>query len=209
MAGINSKIFAHRGAWNKPEDQNTTEAIKAAFLRGFNVEVDVRLNSEGKLVTGHDRAQIFDWDEIMAFSHNSFIAFHIKEKGLCNKLHELLEKYKYSEYLIFGVEEDEMDLYMSMFGKDKVAYEYFAGGDFEKAFNCRNNIIWLAELDKQMITKKEMIVLKSQGKKLYLVTQDCHAGDMILFGIRLMHLQEGILDGICTDNPAIINKYIT
>jgi len=209
MVGINKKIYAHRGLWNTKEEQNTQEAIKDAFLKGFNVEVDVRLNSDRELATGHDRAQIFDWGEIMAFPQRSSIAFHVKEKGLCKKLYELVAKYKYLDYLVFGIDETEMDLYMSMFGRDRIAHEYFAGGDFEKAFNCRNNIIWIAELEGLAVTKKELIVLQSQGKKIYLVTQDCHAGDMVLFGIRLMQLQEGLIDGICTDNPSRINKYIT
>lgn len=208
MANINN-IFAHRGLWRAPIHENTGEAIIHAFLSGFDVEVDIRADKNGKLVTGHDKAQPFDWHLIMSCPQRKTIAFHVKEKGLCNKLHELVEDYKYLDYLVFGVDSEEMDLYMSMFGKDKVAFEYNAGDSFEEAFNCRNEIIWVAELDGKQLSKKELVVLKSQNKKLYVVTQDCHAGDMILFGVRIMQLHEGLIDGICTDNPEIINKYTT
>jgi len=207
MSIISSKIFAHRGMWENESEQNTVQAVLKAFLAGFNVEIDVRLNEDKALVTGHDKAQEFDWDEVMECPQRGIIAFHVKEKGLCTQLKGLIESVPYLDYLIFGVPEEEMDLYILFFGKDKVAFEYNAGDDFEKAFNCNNKILWVAELNGERLSAKEIIVLRNQDKKMYFVTQDCHQGDVVLIGIRLRMLQTGFIDGICSDNPLLLSTY--
>ena len=85
MAGTNRKLFAHRGFWKHEEEQNTIHAILRAFEEGFDVEIDIRLNSDGELVTGHDTPQVFDWDEILSNPNRKMIAFHVKEKGMAKK----------------------------------------------------------------------------------------------------------------------------
>jgi len=203
-----SKIIGHRGFWDGDTlAQNTVEASLSAFSKGFGIELDIRASEDGTLGTGHDCWQIFEWGEVMSFPDRGFIAFHVKEKGLATKLYDITKQSNYLEYLIFGIPEEEMYLYMSLFGKEHVAFEYNAGDDFEKVFNCINENIWLSELGRNKIDKKELIILKSQGKKLYLVMPDAIKGDMILEGVRIMNFKDGLFEGICTDLPHIINNY--
>jgi len=39
--------------------------------------------------------------------------------------------------------------------------------------------------------------------------QDCHEGDPVLFGIRLINFYNGLIDSICIDDPLMIKKYAT
>ncbi len=208
MADTNKKLFAHRGFWTTEDEQNTIHAVLRAFEEGFDVEVDIRLNKEGELVTGHDTPQVFNWGEVLRHPDRKMIAFHVKEKGLAKKLWDEIGHNEYIEFIIFGVSEEEMELYVKLFGYESIAFEYNAGDDFEKVFNCKNKVIWIAELDNKRITKKEIILLKSMKKIVYMVTQDCHGGDMVLFGVRLNMYAEGLIDGICSDNADVIHSYV-
>jgi glycerophosphoryl diester phosphodiesterase len=203
-----SKIICHRCDWNNnPLLQNTVEAALSAFSKGLGVELDIRASEDGTLGTGHDTYQIFDWKALMSFPDRGFIAFHVKEKGLATKLYDITKQSSYLEYLIFGIPEEEMSLYMSLFGKEHIAFEYTSGDNFEKVFNCQNENIWISELNRHQVGKKEMTILKSQGKKLYLVMPDAVGGDKILEGVRIMNFKDGLFEGIITDLPEIINNY--
>jgi len=208
MSDTSKKLFSHRGFWKEDSQQNTTEAIIAAFSSGFDVEVDLRVNSSNELVVGHDIAQEIRWEEVLSCPKRKMIAFHVKEKGLANKIWDLIGDMDYLEYVIFGVSEEEMALYVGLFGYDSIAFEYNAGDDFSTVYESKNKIIWIAELDGKKVSKKELILLKSLDKIIYVVTQDCHAGDMLLFGIRINMYAEGFIDGICTDNPNVIKHYV-
>ena len=126
MADTNKKLFSHRGFWKEPLEQNTASAILKAFYAGFDVEVDIRLNSGGSLVTGHDTAQEVNWNKIFSCPERKMIAFHVKEKGLAGKLSSLIGDMGYLEYIIFVVSEEEKEIYTDMFVCDSIAFEYSA-----------------------------------------------------------------------------------
>jgi len=208
MGDTNKRIWAHRGIWNGDvTKQNTTEAVLNAFKAGFDVEIDIRLTKDGRLVTGHDLPREFDWQKVMSSRDRKAIAFHVKEDGLSSKLYSMIGGRDYLDFIIFGVSEAERKTYEGLFGKNSIAFEYNAGDDFEKVFNCTNHYIWIAELDGKRLTQKEIILLKNQNKHLYIVTQECHEGDLILMGIRLSQFHRDLLDGVCTDNPNLIYAY--
>lgn len=47
------RIFAHRGLWQAPSDENSLVALEAALKAGFDIETDIRIRAE-EFVIKHD-----------------------------------------------------------------------------------------------------------------------------------------------------------
>jgi len=198
-----SQILCHRGLHLGTQHlQNTRSACLHAFNKGFGVEIDIRANSKGKLVLGHDKAQLTQLSGVLSIANSKQMALHIKEKGLCQKLYELLTKYPDKDYFIFGVLPEEWDEYVETFGADKIAFELDSGDGvekFEQALNGEHSIIWLSELEGTFPDMK-FCLLNNNGRKIYLVTKECYSNSSPYTPVF------DFVDAICTDKPLTIMK---
>lgn len=89
------RILAHRGLWADTKQQNTKEAICAAWDEGFSVEIDIR-DSNRVVVVSHDPTEIGsalaletvldDLHEKNSQQLNQVIALDVKSEGLLSIL---------------------------------------------------------------------------------------------------------------------------
>ena len=82
-----SRIFAHRGLWDKELAPNSTDSIRAALRLGFSVETDLR-DFGGRVVVSHDPVQLWeqpiDLGELRELKSGSggIFALNVKSDGL-------------------------------------------------------------------------------------------------------------------------------
>jgi len=79
------EILAHRGWWERPQDQNTLQCLGRALVAGYGIETDVR-DRLGELVISHEPPDIdsiiFSEFLDVARQNTSLLAFNIKSDGL-------------------------------------------------------------------------------------------------------------------------------
>lgn len=86
---LRSRILAHRGLWQKLEEQNSPVALLDALTEGFGIETDIR-DLDGEVVIGHDPAfsgapgfRNFLEDAFAAgVSADALVALNVKSDGL-------------------------------------------------------------------------------------------------------------------------------
>ncbi len=83
LKDLRSRIYCHRGFWERKEDQNTASAIVAAVERGMAIETDIR-DLNGKLVISHDVTYSPNNGILELLKLNSPTALNIKSDGLLN-----------------------------------------------------------------------------------------------------------------------------
>ncbi len=101
-------IYAHRGMWQTPDQQNSVQAIENSRIHGFGVETDFRSNNH-LLVVSHDPCgdtSLLAVDEI-DFSEIP-VAMNIKEDGLLNQYQSFLKKYPNKHTFLFDGSIPEM-----------------------------------------------------------------------------------------------------
>jgi hypothetical protein len=83
------KLISHRGNLNGPntEMENNPKYVEEAILRGYDVEIDVRVK-EGKLYLGHDEPQYpLDIDWLEKYANKLWL--HCKDTEVMSKFVEL------------------------------------------------------------------------------------------------------------------------
>ena len=113
------KIFAHRGLWKFQHEQNSLEAITAAFEAGYSVEIDLwKRDNSGKVWIGHDlNDSMLDFEQVLAKwikFENIDLALNIKCDGLIDSLRTHMQKYpniKDSKYFAFDMSMPERVIY--------------------------------------------------------------------------------------------------
>jgi len=64
------RLQAHRGYWVKGAPQNSIEAIKSAYEKGYEIsEFDVRITSDGEAVLFHDKKINGKWVDKVSYSN--------------------------------------------------------------------------------------------------------------------------------------------
>ncbi len=86
------QIFAHRGLWRVPEEQNTISAFERAFAEGFGVETDIlEIDSRGYI--SHDTSDYLSKPQTNQLPFLGPVALNIKSddawKTLANRVNEI------------------------------------------------------------------------------------------------------------------------
>lgn len=176
--GIDMKILAHRGYWNKFAPKNTILAIKMALERGYGFESDVR-DFEGNVVISHDIAdsncqkaeEIFKL--LHDYSNNYTFAINIKADGLKNLLSNLLYVYDIHNYFLFDMSIPQMVEF-----KEK-GLRFFTRQSEVESFPCMYEDaagIWIDGFwSTDWITKDIILNHLEHNKDVCLVSPDLHS----------------------------------
>jgi glycerophosphoryl diester phosphodiesterase len=113
------KIFAHRGLWKFQHEQNSLEAITAAFEAGYSVEIDLwKRDNSGKVWIGHDlNDSMLDLEQVLGEwikFENIDLALNIKCDGLIDSVRTHMQRYpnvKDSKYFAFDMSMPERVIY--------------------------------------------------------------------------------------------------
>jgi len=97
---MNKWIFAHRGLWDLPQEQNSSSALKNAFSLGFGVETDIR-SFLGRVVISHDPILSPTDLSILEIDSQNRFALNLKEDGLMTQLKAHHEQIEFSSSFLF------------------------------------------------------------------------------------------------------------
>jgi len=91
------KLIAHRGNVNGPdsEKENRPEQVQYCILQGYDVEIDLRLDSlTGELYLGHDEPQYkITWQWLEQYKDNLWI--HCKDLNILTEMSKTTTRYNY------------------------------------------------------------------------------------------------------------------
>jgi len=173
--------LAHRGLWTGPAERNTLSAFRAAFRRGWGVELDVR-DLGGELVVSHDPplrgalrfAALVD----LYLEHGTpgCLAVNVKADGLEEMVADALRPVERDRW--FGFDMAVPD-----------ALRYARGGlplftrhsDVEAApaLYAQAEGVWLDDFAGGWITRETIAAHLTAGKRVAIVSPELHGHDNV------------------------------
>lgn len=208
----NWRVLAHRGLWANTNQQNTKEAISAAWDEGFSVEIDIR-DSNREVVVSHDPIEIGiglhlktildDLREKSRRQANQVIALDVKADGLLSLLPNCQSANW--DHFFFDMSVPEFQKYKGVHSQN------LAGrlSEFEKERHPNSETppwLWLDAfstdwwLDDQV--EKEKLELLSREVAVVIVSPELHGRDPgRVWEFFLQGVREGRNLYICTDFP--------
>lgn len=200
------KIIAHRGYWKKPDERNSLEAFKRAFLNGYGVETDIR-DYCGKLVISHNVADIQSmtcdsfFDLYQQYGKGVPLALNIKADGIQKLLKLQLEKYQIRNYFVFDMSIPEMVVYKN----EKINF-FTRHSDIENECVLYRDAlgVWLDAFYNDIWGALDSAKGDLQnGKRAVIVSPELHGRDKsgMWNAIKAgkLHMLEGLY--LCTDYP--------
>ncbi len=198
------KILAHRGYWKKPDDKNSSVAIREALKRGYGFESDIR-DFDGKIVISHDiptadspdAKQVFRW--LREYGDRYTFAINIKSDGLKNLLKEALKAYQITNYFLFDMSVPQMVEFNDM------GLRFYTRQSEMEQVPCmykEANGVWIDGFySTDWITKELLEKHLDNHKEIILVSPELHGNkEYKFFWDRIREYGLTKL-GICTDQP--------
>ena len=169
-------LLAHRGLWKVRREQNTLEAFRAAFERGFGVELDVR-DAGGELVISHDLpvGPQLRFDEVLAvhaeYEAQPTIAINIKSDGLTVGLAESLGRHPGAPYFCFDMSVPDALHYLRA---GLTAFTRHSEYEAEPAFHREAQGVWLDRFVDPWVDPGVIVEQLRQGKTVAVVSPELH-----------------------------------
>ena len=202
------EIFAHRGLWEEPEDQNTLQAFQMAFEQGLNIETDIR-DFDGSLIISHDpetKDNPLRFHELLRIKNgypDLTIALNIKSDGLGDLLEEFEFIKQNDEFLFFDGSFPSMrELKQASF----LCLERLS--EYEKISSFDFDGLWIDAFEKDwFLDNQEIFNIKYE--KIIFVSPELHKRDYKLMWdwLRLNIKNFSSQVGLCTDYPLIARSY--
>ena len=194
----NPLIYAHRGMWQTPDQQNSRQSIEAARSSGYGVETDFRSKSHS-LVISHDpygdsnplAVDAIDFAEIP-------VALNIKEDGLLTQYEAFIKKYPNQFTFIFDGSIPEMVKI-----KEKKLPHALRLSEYEKDLPWDSQFLWIDGFHSDWWIKSPEILNLIEKFFVVFVSPEIH-GREIERAWEFFHFlhSKGIAKfGICTDYP--------
>lgn len=202
----NPKIYAHRGVWITPEEQNSPESILKASQMGFGVETDFRGNN-GNLAISHD--PIVGWEalEIDRYEFTNLpTALNIKEDGLTKQYSDFLKRYPHEDSFIFDGSVPEM-LKMRNAGLPHA----LRLSEYEKELPWETKFIWVDAFYEDWWIDSDLIENLLMKQIPIFVSPELHGRDKDAswnYFRKLMHSNQGTF-GVCTDFPVELKEFLS
>ena len=191
-------IYAHRGMWQTPDQQNSRQSIEAARLSGYGVETDFRSKSHS-LVISHDP---YGDSNPLAVESIDFteppVALNIKEDGLLTQYEAFIKKYPNQFTFIFDGSIPEMVKI-----KEKELPHALRLSEYEKDLPWESQFLWIDGFYSDWWIKSPEILNLIEKLFVVFVSPEIH-GREIERAWEFFHFlhSKGIAKfGICTDYP--------
>ena len=217
-------ILAHRAYRDgtDPGRENSCAAVAECFEQGWGVEIDIR-RSGGRFYLSHDIGTVALANDALSFCHlvremrPPAVAINIKELGYERELLAFLEQ----EQIIDHVFLFDMELLEDIPGKTARLLSTFhpririaaRSSDrhepLERALACPfSTMIWADEFERFWLTGEDVRRAKESGKFVYVISPEIHGYDMRARNRRWEDFTLWGVDGICTDYPADLSRFI-
>lgn len=198
------KIYAHRGVWALPEDQNSPGAILRASRLGFGVETDIR-SKFGKLAISHDPlTELGGLDADLYQFSNIPIALNIKEDGLSDKYSEFLQRYPNEDSFIFDGSLPEMFKI-----RNSGLPHALRLSEYERQLPWKTKFVWVDAFHQEWWIDSGLIEDLLEKQFLVFVSPELHGRDKSLAWSYLRKLKQfsDYKFGVCTDFPIELREY--
>lgn len=195
---IHPLIYAHRGIWQTPDQQNSQQSIEAARFSGYGVETDFRSKSHS-LVISHDPygdSNPLSVDEI-DFAEIP-VALNIKEDGLLTQYEAFIRKYPNPYTFLFDGSIPEMVKI-----KEKELPHALRLSEYETELPWESQFLWIDGFNSDWWIKSPKILNLIDKHFVVFVSPEIHSRE-IESAWEFFHLlhSKGIAQfGICTDHP--------
>ena len=205
-------LLAHRGLWKVKDEQNTLEAYRAAFVRGYGVELDVR-DAGGELVISHDlpTGPCLSFQAVLDlhadFPPGPVIAINIKADGLTSRLAEMLHLRPSTPYFCFDMSVPDALHYVRA---GLCAFTRHSEYEADPSFYREAHGIWLDRFVDPWVDPAEIVSQLRRGKKVAVVSPELHrkphtlAWSLWREALRASDLPAALIDQhlmLCTDFP--------
>lgn len=199
-------IYAHRGLWEEPKDQNSSEAIRRAVLDGYSVETDLR-DFLGEIVISHDPILIAPQLKLYHLMDlEASFALNVKSDGLSSMLSdELLNWVNRTDSFFF--DGSLPDLYIYQKALLPVAFRI---SDFESTPSLKpTSTVWIDGLQSDWWIGNRKLIAENKASKLVFVSPELHGRDPKLAWafLREERNQGNLHVNICTDFPWKVAKW--
>ena len=194
----NPLIYAHRGMWQTPNQQNSRQSIEAARLFGYGVETDFRSKSNS-LVISHDP---YGDSTPLAVDEIDFadipVALNIKEDGLQSLVREFHPWITETNSFVFDGSLPEMHRYQ----KAGIPHALRLS-EYERTIPWNSGHIWLDSFHEDWWIKDRDLEKFLEGSRIVVVSPELHGRDPRFVWDHLQNeSSKGKIDfSICTDRP--------
>ena len=168
------QIISHRGLWNTLAERNQKEAFAHSFDLGLGTETDLR-DIAGKIVISHDmpKGSEITFEEVLKIMNgrNLPLALNIKADGMAQKIKDLLEQYKHTNYFTFDMSVPDMVVQIN------TGLKVFTGlSDIlpQPVLQDKTEGIWLDCFNSDWYDSALIDELINKGKKVCIVSADLH-----------------------------------
>lgn len=208
MSDIRQHILAHRGLWSGNRSQNSIGAIEEAISAGFGVEIDIR-SLNGNLVISHDLpdeySPVLDPDISIwrSISHDTSIAYNVKEDGVSVLLSHLLERVPEHDGFAFDMSVPETITYVKNDVPSALRVSEYESVD-APLFKLFPNVkrVWLDSFESDWWMGESDVLSNMSAYRLYVVSPEIHGRDprpvWTWFSAALI---AGANVYLCTDHP--------
>ena len=195
---VSSWIYAHRGLWDDPLNQNTFQSLRSAGEHGFSLETDIREHS-GDVVISHDPAQsnflsLSSFQDIFKFNS---VALNIKCDGISNNFEIHREGIEDSGSFFFDGSIPEMYKYKNLGLPHALRLS-----EYEKDLAWGVKIIWLDSFVSDWFISNLDIRKLLEDHKVILVSPELHGREPRFVWEWFLNIRNDFENfSICTDFP--------
>ena len=191
-------IYAHRGVWESPDQQNSFLAFETARLSGFGIETDIR-SKDNSLIISHDPIHSKSPLEIKNVNLQDIpMALNVKEDGLIPQYERFFQQYPHPYTFLFDGSIPEMFKF-----KQRSLPHALRLSEYEEELPWETHFIWVDSFYSDWWIKSQYISKLIEKHFLVFVSPELHGRDKKNAWEFFCKLQSEGIDkfGICTDDP--------
>lgn len=209
------RILCHRGLWATRAEQNTLDAIRAAWKQGWGVETDVR-DLDGELVVSHDpptggtlpfRELIEAW---VADGSGTTLALNIKADGLAPLVAAATVGVDMSDHFVFDMSVPDQLSWTAPGPPAVPVYTRWSDIERQPILDQQTSGIWLdAFHDDGWWSAEQLLQHLALGLAVAIVSPELHGRrpDPVWERLRALglHTHPGL--SVCTDEPELAERF--
>ena len=214
---MRERILAHRGLSRNPQEQNTLESIKLAFVEGFGVEIDVR-DQLGQLIVSHDPPSNQVYPTLKDVSKLSFstpttvsplLALNVKSDGIVKLLKS--NPVDLSKLRHFWFDMSFPESYLMRKAGYEVAHRLSEFERFDQSYLSETmaEFVWLDSFQQQWWDSGIVAKLSKMGVSTIIVSPELHGREPESTWEQFAEmLQAGLDVYMCTDHPFAVEELL-
>jgi hypothetical protein len=195
-------IFAHRGQWSNPAEQNSVISTNTAFTNGFSVEADIRFQN-GILILSHDHPSPKDVLSELNFSDKKRFALNIKEDGLLRHFENYRDEIIASSSFLFDGSLPEMYQFR------KVGLPHALRlSEYEREISWKSEYLWIDGFETNWWIQDSRILALIENHQCIFVSPELHGREHseAFDWFAELRVNSKLNFSVCTDYPQTLKE---